>query len=203
MTKDTFFPEIDFEDFELSMHPDELPIFNQRKEEFQKLIFKVIEELNLRGKIEKLSIDSTLDVRRAEIHREKGHPFPSKELRLCIYLDNYMDENLIRHEFMHEADRHNPEMEYDPDLEKKWQGYPTYERAILETVINISVDSRLEDRGLGKERRKTNFHELIGEGQEQLFEDLWENPPKTWPGFENTAKHLISIKNPNSFILEN
>lgn len=39
---------------------------------------------------------------------------------------------------------------------------PKYELNILETVMNISVDSRLAEKGLGKEKRRENFHELIG-----------------------------------------
>lgn len=100
-----------------------------------------------------------------------------------------MDENLLRHEFQHEADRHDPKMEHDPKLEENWKNDQYFHLA-----CNISVDSRLGEKGLGKEYRRNEFNRTMGESCTNLYEELWENPPKTWKEIEELAIKLNSIK---------
>jgi len=192
-------PEIDTSDFEASFNFEspEQKLFLEKRQEFKQLIFQIIEELDLLGKIESLAICSPA-TGRAMLYREKKDPWPSKKLCLDIYTDRYLDENLIRHEFMHEADRWNPDMKYDPEIERKWGGSQEHEKAVFETILNISVDSRLANRGLGKEKRRKNFHELMGKEFDELFEDIWASPPNNWPEFEKVTIHLLKLINNNS-----
>ena len=94
---------------------------------------------------------------------------------------------------MHEADRWNPSMEYDRILEKKWEKSGLNQKNIFELVLNISIDSRLNEKGFGKEKRKQNFCKLIGENYIHVFENMWNNPPKTWPEFDKNANYLLNM----------
>ena len=193
------FPEIDiktyFEDG-LSWHEKECFLRNKRK--FLDLIYRVIKDIGLCGKIEHLTVSTPYsDPPRTEICRKDG-PWPSKKLWLYIYEDRcrYMDERLLRHEFQHEADRWDEDMDYDPEIEKLWTRNPTWAWA-LTLAANISVDARLRERGLGEEFRRENFIQMVGKEHVNIFEDEWKNPPTTWSDIDYLAMRLLELRPPS------
>jgi hypothetical protein len=181
------YPKIITEDFELGLDEPDCTLFKKKRDNFISLIEQIIEDLDLTGKIEKLFICPP-DRRRAEIYRAPNMPWPSKILFMDIYNDRYLDENLLRHELGHEADRWRPEMKYDPEIENRWQG-----RWELELAANISLDSRLGDGGLGKEKRKADFLHSVGLDHMDIFEEAWNNPPVTWIEMESLANKFSDL----------
>ena len=65
---------------------------------------------------------------------------------------------------------------------------------LLELVANVSLDARLGDLGLGKDKRKKEFHDLVSERHDELFEDIWTRPPTTWPQFEQLATRFARLR---------
>jgi hypothetical protein len=106
---------------------------------------------------------------------------------LEIYLDDYMNRRLLRHEFGHEADRWNPRMQYDGTIETRFRDCPS----ALDCAANISLDARLGRRGLGRNRRRSEFVSLFGENRIDLFDNSWANPPLDWPAIERLARVLV------------
>ncbi len=190
---DAGLPEIDTRDFEVDLQPcpSELKRFRENRPAFLNLLHSLIIELKLQGQIEQLKIcaPDSPDRSRAELFRKIEHPWPSRRLCLAIYRDRYMDERLLRHELGHEADRPNPEMRYDPAIEERWKNCWAFNLA-----ANISLNARLGDGGLGRESDRPNFQELVGREHEELFEEAWTNPPRTWPDIEELAKRLLAIR---------
>ncbi len=185
---DSGFPQIDTEDLELSLSVSQLRKFRKNRLGFVQLLKRLIVELGLQGQIEHLKVCSPAHCR-AELYRGPDSPWPSKRVWLDIYIDQYMDEQLLRHEFQHEADRRNPEMLYDPALDSRWKK----NRWPLDVAANISVDARLGERGLGKERRREEFRQSVGGQHEAVFEEVWANPPRTWPEIEDLANKLVEL----------
>lgn len=188
-----YLPEIDTTDFECALSKEQLMSFRRHRPEFIKLIHQIIIELNLQGQIEHLSICSP-DRGRSELYRNKKNPWPSKNLCLNIYTEKYMDERLLRHELGHEADRRNPSMQYDASVEERWKGEHQW---ILEMAANISLDARLGDCGLGKQKRKEEFFQNLGIEHEDLFEEIWTSPPVKWLTIEKIAFKLFEISRLN------
>lgn len=153
---------------------------------FRKLLQKLIIELHLEGQIEHLKVKC--DQGRAELYREPGNFWPSKHICLEIYPDRYMDEQLLRHELGHEADRWNPKMLYDPAVEERWKGHWAFNLA-----ANISLDARLGDGGLGKELNLKEFRSVLREDYDTVFEEAWADPLKTWPEIEALAIKLSAL----------
>lgn len=182
------FPQIDTEDLELSLSDSQLREFSKNRPGFVQLVNRLIVELGLEGQIEHLKVCSPARCR-AELYREHGNPWPSKRVCLDVYIDRYMDELLLRHEFQHEADRWNPEMLYDPAIDERWKK----NRWALDVAANISVDARLREQGLGKECRREDFRQAVGGQHEALFEATWANPPRTWPEVEALANKFVEI----------
>lgn len=182
-------PEIDTSDFECALSNEELRCFRLNRHAFFSLVHQIVKELNLKGHIEHLNICSP-DRCRAELYRNHENPWPSKNLCLDIYTNKYMDDRLLRHEFKHEADRRDPNMRYDPIIEERWKGKKNW---ILEMAANISVDARLGDSGLGKKRRQEEFNQNFGKEYDALFEEVWADPPATWPDIEALATKLSKI----------
>lgn len=187
-------PEIDTRDFLLGLSKKEQRCFRSQLPAFVSLVHQIIKELNLQGHIKHINICSP-DRCRAELYRNHENPWPSKNLCLDIYTDKYMDDRLLRHEFMHEADRRDPEMKYDPAIEERWKGEKYW---ILEMAANISVDARLGDSGLGKKRRQEEFNQNFGEEYNALFEEVWGAPPATWPDIVALATKLSKILRGNN-----
>lgn len=185
------FPEIDTKDLELAFKgSDEEMRFRNKLPEFVKLIHGLIKELSLQGQIEYFAV-GVPSRGRAEIFRKPQHPWPQKRLCLEIYPERFMCERLLRHELGHEADRRNPAMLYDPSIEARWKGSQAW---ALELAANISLDARLGDGGLGKDFRKKDFLEQVGKLHIDYFEQIWENPPRTWPEIEDLANRLLQLK---------
>ena len=164
--------------------------FRKKLPEFVKLVHRLIKELGLQGQIEYLAV-GVPSRGRAEIFRKPQHPWPSKRLCLEIYPERFMCERLLRHELGHEADRQNSAMLYDPAIEARWKCNRSW---ALELAANISLDARLADRGLGKDFRKKDFLEQVGKLHIDYFEQIWENPPRTWPEIEDLAGDLLKLK---------
>jgi len=191
-------PEIDTRDFEEGLQTfrseQEVMYFPQRRPEFIKLVHRLILELGLQNQIEYLDVRYPLGdgpEERAVMYRdERTNPWPSKRMILEIYGDRYMDERLLRHELGHEADRRNPDMHYEPAIEKRWAG-----RWELHLAMNISLDARLGEQGLGKEFRwEREFLPRVGAHYRSLFEEIWASPPKTWPEMEALATYFTQLK---------
>ena len=182
------FLQIDTEDLELSLSEPQLRKFRKNRAKFADLVNRLIVELGLQGLIEHLTVCSPAQCR-AVLYREIGNPWPSKRVCLDIYIDRYMNERLLRHEFQHEADRRNPEMLYDPAIEERWRN----KLWALEAAANISVDARLGKRGLGKEFRRKEFRQAVRGQHDALFEDTWANPPRTWSEMEAVAFKLVEF----------
>ena len=184
-------PIIDTKDFELGLSDTKKKEFQGNKEAFKRLIKQVITELKLNGYIEHLKICSPPQ-NRAVLYRDCENPWPSKTLCLDIYSDKnkYMCTRLLRHEFGHEADRQSPGMLYDPSIEKRWRKC----RWVFEMAANISLDARLGDLGLGKEKRLKEFQIEIGTKHINFFEEQWTNPPQTWPAIEDLANKIYKLK---------
>jgi hypothetical protein len=183
-------PEIDTEDFELELSPDdELEEFKRKRTEFLNLIYDLIRELKLEGKIEILKICSPAK-QRNEIYREPKNSWPSKKICIDICHKKYMNKALLSHELGHEADRHDPSMQYDQDIESRCKNQWEFEMA-----ANISLDARLEKRklGLGKSYRWKEFHQCFPE-QKKIFDDYWATPPDTWSKIKKFANKLKKIK---------
>lgn len=64
----------------------------------------------------------------------------------------------------------------------------------LDIAANISLDSRLGERGLGKECRYMEFRKALGGRHNDVFEESWTNPPKTWPEIEELARKLMNLR---------
>ncbi len=174
-------PVIDVSHFELELSPG-------HRRAFRDLIYKLIIELHLQNEIEHLELRSPPEPR-SVLYRQPYNPWPSKRIVLAIYpVDKYMDEQKLRHELGHEADRRNPEMQSDPDLESRWTKCGAFEVA-----ANLSLDARLGERGLGPCFRWEEFKDFVGENFQPLFAELWANPPSTWPEIETLAKRLVAI----------
>lgn len=186
------FPEIDTTCLELMFRGDETreELFQQTRSELEALLFRLIDELGLRHKIQHLKIKPQSRDRN-ELYREPGNPWPSRRISLDIDSDRYMCERLLRHELGHEGDRWNPRMLYDPAIEERW---PNQERWALELAANISLDARLGEGGLGKEFRRKDFLAAIGRQHAAFFEDNWQNPPQTWPEIEELAHKLLELR---------
>lgn len=150
---------------------------------FVDLIHKIVRELNLRGKIVGIKVKGPM-LSRAQLYRERENPWPSPYVVLDLYLDRYLEENLIRHEFGHEADRHDPTMGYDPEVEIRWRRLP----CVFDLAANISLDSRLAPRGLSKAKRIAEFQDVLGFSDDVWFEKLWANPPRTWAAISELAR---------------
>ncbi len=189
--KDHHFPEIDTEDFELALSDSQRQQFLKDRPAFVHLLDRLVVELGLQGQIEHLEICKPARCR-AELYREPGNAWPSKRLCLDIYPDRYMDEHLLRHELGHEADRWNPKMLYDPAIEERWKRCWAFNLA-----ANISLDRRLGDGGLGKEMRREDFQAELGEEHGDVFEEVWADPPKTWPQIEALATKLSALQTKN------
>ena len=189
-SNDAGLPEIDTHHFEVDLQPclRRLRRFQRDRPAFIKLIQRLVYELELQGKIKQLKLLLALD--RAELYREAGDQWPSPRVSLAIYKDRYMEEQLLRHELGHEADRWNPQMLYDPTIEKRWKHCSW----ALNVAADISLDARLGKGGLGKTWRRDDFLRMLGKDQEGLFEEAWANPPTTWPAIELLAKRLLAIQ---------
>lgn len=182
-------PKIDTSDFELALSDAELMRFYSNRPAFVSLVNQIVIELKLQGHIEHLNICSPAYCR-AELYRDHNNPWPSKNLCLDIYTNKYMDERLLRHELGHEADRRNPDMLYDPTIEKRWRGQNFW---ILEMAANISLDARLGDGGLGKKKRRKEFCQKFGKEYDSFFEEVWANAPTTWPAIEALSSKLSKM----------
>ena len=182
-------PKIDTSDFELALSNVELRSFLSKRLEFVGLVHQIVIELKLQGHIEHLNIYSPARSR-AELYRDHENPWPSKNLCLDIYTNKYMDEQLLRHELGHEADRRNPNMLYDPKIEERWRGQNFW---ILEMAANISLDARLGDGGLGKKKRRKEFCQKFGKEYDSFFEEVWANAPTTWPAIEALSSKLSKM----------
>jgi hypothetical protein len=170
--------------------------FAANRDAFEALLRRLIVELGLQGQIEVLRICWPREGRTV-LYRED--PWPSKRLNLEMYTDpeKYMDEQLLRHELGHEADRQDPEMLYDPAIEERWKHCWALSGAgkrwkPLDLAANISLDARLGGRGLGKKKRLEEFRKIVGKEHGWLFEEAWANPPRTWPEIEGLAKRLLA-----------
>ena len=87
-------PKIDTSSyFELafSKESQEQREFLEKKEEFKKLLYKIMDELNLIDKIESLTVCPS-DNNRAELYRDRKNDWPDMNLYMDIYNDNYMNE---------------------------------------------------------------------------------------------------------------
>jgi hypothetical protein len=126
-------PEIDTIDFELGLGEEQLEQFKKERPAFIEKIYRLIRELQLEGKIERLKICSQTQMR-AVLYREPVDPWPSNKICMELYPDKYMDEGLLSHELGHEADRHNSSMQYDPEIESRWK-----DRGELEIAANLSL----------------------------------------------------------------
>ena len=192
------FPEIDTEYFELHLRGDEEATerFRNNKQSFLNPIYRVIKELNLCGKIEHLTVSASESHECSQIC--PYDPWPSKRLWLYIYKHRYMEKELLRHEFQHEADRWNKDMGYDNEIEKQWKRNPTWTWA-LNLAANISVDARLDKhrQGLGKAIRRKDFIDEISKECLDIFEHAWENPPTTWQDIDDLAMRLVELR-PNA-----
>lgn len=93
---------------------------------------------------------------------------------------------LLRHELQHVADMLDPSFGYQPRLEVS---EPARRRVVLEryaVLWNVSVDGRLERRGLAPEgaeaRRGREFSSafaMLGEDGGSLFKRFWSHPAPT------------------------
>lgn len=131
-------PKIDMERFK-KLNKFRKEEIKNNEEKFINLIKSIIEELDLTGKIDYITVGAHLG--QNAIYRTLENPWPEKKLHVSIEFKKWLDENLLRHEFGHEADRHNPDMHYDPEIENNWKG-----RWEFNLAANISLDSRLGDR---------------------------------------------------------
>jgi len=182
--------EMDTTGFETKLSTSQRQRFAEERPAFVRLVRQVIQELDLQDHIDHLTVLlPSHDRGRAELFRRKDNPWPSKRLHLEIYADRYMDEQLLRHEFGHEADRRNPDMHYDPAIERRWGDRPVFNLA-----ANISLDARLDERGLGREFRKAEFVQVMGMYLLDVFRRAWESPPRTWPEIEELARELAELR---------
>ncbi len=192
-------PYIDTSEFEDEMGESQRIEFEIHRDNFILLIRNIIDELGLAEHIELVKVYSPAGGH-AALWRENSDEWPSPKLNLDIYTDKnrYLCANLIRHEFGHEADRHNSEMHYEPAIEKRWMNGPNWN--LFHLIVNISLDSRLAEQGLGKAERRREFdqvrkeHPEFFEGQPNFFEDTWNNPPSTWPAIEALTRKLTESK---------
>jgi hypothetical protein len=175
-------PEIDLSDFR-SPRAAERIAFNRDRQKFVAMIYRVITELGLVNEIEHLTVHGPIN-NRAELYRNAPEDWPSRRLQLDIYWHRYLDANLLRHEFGHEADRRNPAMLYDPLIERRWRAKRD---TALEIICNLSLDARLGSGGLGRECRLIEFREAFGTERDPIFEAAWQSPPMTWPAMEELA----------------
>ena len=180
-------PEIDTTDLEFEMELWNRPFDRDR---FRDLIYRLIVELQLQGQIEHIKV-SGAQRGRAELFRTGRDGWPSPGVCLDIYADERcMDERLLRHELGHEADRRNPAMQYDPAIEQRWAGDNAW---ALDMAANVSLDSRLGKRGLGKARRQKEFVEKFGADRLPEFQEAWANPPTTWLEIDALATRLSRL----------
>ena len=187
-------PVIDTSEFQ-SFHEREYAAFQENRDRFVCLIYRVIGELGLENQIEHLTVRGHT-TGRAMLYRNLSDPWPSKRLNLDLYFDRFLDRKLLTHEFGHEADRRDPSMLYDPEIEERWK-----EDYALEIVCNLSLDSRLGSRGLGKECRLIEFRKGFGDHLDSVFEVAWARPPASWPEMEELAlklRALSPLPNPTS-----
>jgi hypothetical protein len=165
---------------------------------FVELIHKAVNELNLAGKLTTITVRGFNDPVKghAQIYRERPNLWPSTEVILEMYLDqaHYLNENLIYHEFGHEADRHDLPG-YDPKLDERWP-YTSASFWALNVAMNISVDTRLHGRGLSKEENLVEFRNHLRTNHESdiLFVRSWAHPPQTWQAIEELANELLQLK---------
>ncbi len=151
---------------------------------FRRGILQIMDEFSLQDHLDRVSVGSP-DRGRAELFRAGDRPWPSREVVLLIYPCRWNDDRLLRHEFGHEADRHNPAFGYDPSPEGR--AFPKGRRAnALNLAWDISLDSRLNPRGLTKEHRLADFLRMRVGGHPR-FEDLWAHPPRTHAEVLNLA----------------
>jgi hypothetical protein len=194
-------PEISTDEFEERLaieddsngwldHPQKTRFLAKRLE-FIALVHKLIAELSLECMIDHLTVRIPDGENDPNVLYRVGI-WPSKQLVLEIHADRYLDEQLLRHEFGHEADRHNTTMRYDPKIEEEWKT-PKERWNIFNMAMNISLDARRSTRGLGFRRRFREFRCKFGKDYDQLFRKWWANPPNTWPEIANLATELNKL----------
>ena len=160
----------------------------KNRHKFKELIRAIILEFELQETITQLTVH--IEDRGAEIGPESVDGW-----HLYMYGDNknYMNERLIRHEFGHVADLLNPRMggrEFATRIIEKWEKGSHF--WALNLAMNISLDSRLAERGSGETFRRANFHNEVENSDENFFDEAWAMPPMTWQDIESLAVQILS-----------
>jgi hypothetical protein len=183
-------PDVDTGEFEECLATEKRQVFQRERSDFVALVYEIISELGLEGCLDHVTV-SGLTWDHALLCRRTEEPWPSRRVLLELYPDRYMDRELLTHEFGHEADRHNPDMLYTNEIEQRFEGDTGW---ALTCAANISLDARLGDRGLGRERRRTEFVGLLGRRHLALFDENWAHPPLDWPGIAALAEKLLQLQ---------
>src|ERR1700740_638855 len=81
-------------------------------------------------------------------------------------------------------------MLFDPKIYDRWKEPHFW---ALNLAMDITLDARLGEHGLGQNFRLANSHDEIGSDHDDLFKKEWTAPRMTWPDIEILAKELSRL----------